>query len=234
MSEFESKIEYELNDPYGLTMKMKDGTVINIEETSYDDDLLFDSLQLFKYLPKVESYMYDNRSNSGDTQEESNEIRSLLSRMSNKAYGRKVNDNVGLIESIVRQYMNTVPDDFRNKLDINKAKNEVKEFPKTPYDTLVINDALTFIEYLSKLEDFMDENILKKNEETGLYDVTVGKVNTEYYAIATMLNRMTNKTYAEKVYYYVNRIDSIIKPAISEFVDSNEEPGYPTGTGPKK
>ena len=127
MSEFESKIEYELNDPYGLTMKMKDGTVINRgEETWYDDDLLFDSLQLFKYLPKVESYMYDNLPNPGDTQIESKEIRSLLSVMHNEAYGRKVNNNAGLIESIVRQYMKTIPDDLRNKLDVNKAKNEVK------------------------------------------------------------------------------------------------------------
>ena len=235
MGEFENKIEYELIDPYGLTMKLSDGTVINRgEETSHDDDLLFDSLQLFKYLPKVESYMHDGCPNPDDTPEESKEIRSLLSGMSNKTYGRRVNNNAGLIDSIVHQYMKTVPDDFRNKLDVNKAKDEVKEFPKTPYDTLVIYDALTFIKYLSKIEDFMDENILKKNEETGLYDVTVGEVNTAYYAMATMLNRMTNKTYADKVYYYINRINSILKPVIYEYTDTNEEPGYPTGTGPKK
>ena len=70
---------------------------------------------------------------------------------------------------------------------------------ETPFDSFLLEDSLKFVKYASKLEEFKTNNKSRKNQETGLYEVTVGDYNKEYHVIATMLNRMTNPDYAIKV-----------------------------------
>lgn len=48
------------------------------------------------------------------------------------------------------------------------------------------------------------------DEESGLYIITVGDVNSEYYRFATMFNRLTNKAYSEKTWRSVNLMRNIL------------------------
>lgn len=81
---------------------------------------------------------------------------------------------------------------------------------KTPYDSFVLEDSLRIIASYSSLEEIKNKMKYKLDEETGLYVITIGDVNSEYYRFATMLNRMTDEVYSKKVWRSVTLMRNIL------------------------
>ena len=79
-----------------------------------------------------------------------------------------------------------------------KRTMSLEEDQLTPYDSFLFEDSLRISsDSFSKIKEKFSSRF---NPSTGLYDVTVGDTNTEYYYYATMLNRMTNHVYSMKVH----------------------------------
>lgn len=113
---------------------------------------------------------------------------------------------------------------------------EINLSETTPFDSFLLTDSLRLIKYISKVDEFKSQNANRKNSETGLYEVTVGDNNTEYYEIATMLNRMTNVAYAKKLSINATLIKDILQPmksaqsSLNNKIDSLNSQNYPTNT----
>jgi len=91
-----------------------------------------------------------------------------------------------------------------------KRLNSDEENQITPYDAFLLEDSLRIINYgdLYKLKEKISS---KLDKDTGLYKVTIDDVSTEYYFLATLLNRMTDQVYAAKV----GRCTDLLKRIIS-------------------
>ncbi len=60
------------------------------------------------------------------------------------------------------------------------------------------------------------------DKNTGLYSVTVGDVNSDYYYFATMFNRMSNSVYSQRVWRNVSLLEGIIKNIRRDYLQNIE------------
>lgn len=104
-------------------------------------------------------------------------------------------------------------------LTAKTISGEEVKFEETPFDKFLLEDSLKFIKYASEIDNFKKKNESRKNKETGLFEVTVGDYASEYYIIATMLNRMTNMDYALKVSRNVSLMKDIIHTVNDNIVE---------------
>lgn len=90
----------------------------------------------------------------------------------------------------------------------------------TPYDSFYLEDSLRIIQANDALDEIKKSMQLRLDKETGLYIVTVGDTNSEYYNFATMFNRMTNSVYSERVWRSVTLLNQIMKNVKRDYVMS--------------
>ena len=93
---------------------------------------------------------------------------------------------------------------------VKKTMNSEEEIQQTPYDSFLFEDSLR-MNNSDDIQQIKEKFSSRYNPNTGLYDVTVGDTNTEYYYYATMLNRMTNPVYSQKVYRCATLIGTMMK-----------------------
>ena len=89
----------------------------------------------------------------------------------------------------------------------------------TAFDPFLLEDTLRLVRCGDRLPLVREKLDSRYNESTGLYEVTVGDVHTEYYAYATMFNRLSNPDYSIKVHQNAELFKSAIK-TISEQINT--------------
>ena len=100
---------------------------------------------------------------------------------------------------------------------LNAQENIVQT---TPYDSFIFEDSLRLALNYTSLNEIKDKMKSRINENNGLYMVTVGDINTEYYAFATMFNRLTNEVYSKKTWRTVKLLQNMLGVIKRDYSDN--------------
>ena len=90
----------------------------------------------------------------------------------------------------------------------------------TPYDAFISEDCLRFISIQGELKQIKESMQSRMEPITGLYVVTRGDINKEYYRIATMFNRLSNKAYSKKVYRSVRLLQAVLRNVRRDYIET--------------
>ena len=90
----------------------------------------------------------------------------------------------------------------------------------TPYDAFILEDCLRFISIQGELKQIKESMQSRMDPTTGLYVVTKGDINKEYYRIATMFNRLSNKDYSKKVYRSVRLLQAVLRNVRRDYIET--------------
>lgn len=110
-----------------------------------------------------------------------------------------------------------------------RGLNFEEEKQLTPYDSFYLEDSLRLIYNRNNLEEVKDRISSRFDEKSGLYNITVGDVNSEYYNFATMFNRMSNQIYSQRVWRSVNLLEGIIRNIKKDYMDNINKVASPPG-----
>ena len=104
-------------------------------------------------------------------------------------------------------------------LSTHKINSDELEINTSPYDAFIMQDTIRYVtcaDRLAEIKETMKERI---NPETGLYRVTVDSQTSEYYAFATMFNRLTNPAYARNVYKSVALMKDLLSGIKKDYTE---------------
>jgi len=108
-------------------------------------------------------------------------------------------------------------------LTTEKFNSEEKIGQVTPYDSFIFEDSLRLASNYNALNEIKDKMKSRINENTGLYTVTIGDINTEYYSFATMFNRLTDEVYSKKTWRTVTLLRNMLGIIKKEHLDNIEK-----------
>ena len=107
---------------------------------------------------------------------------------------------------------------------IHKKELDGNEYNQlTEYDGFIFEDSLRIISAGNDLNNIKAALEPRMNKETGLYEITVGDINSQFYNFATMFNRMTNETYFKKVYRSANLLKDIFHGIKKDYTNMVEK-----------